>query len=97
MAVGLMAAAVAVSSAVDNRHAFYASLLSIPFFLIPARASKREQIASSVLLPAKAATMIFSVTAGFLFPLYIPLLAVVVIGTRLYYRNRFGIAYPGLR
>lgn len=97
LAVGLMAAAVAAASAVDNRPAFYASLLSIPVFLIPARSSKREHISSSILLPAKAATMIFSVTAGFLFPIYIPFLAVVVLGTRLYYRNRFGIAYPGLK
>lgn len=97
LAVGLMAAAVAAASAVDNRPAFYASLLSIPVFLIPARSSKREHISSSILLPAKAATMIFSVTAGILFPLYIPFLALVVIGTRLYYRNRFNIVYPGLK
>ena len=97
LAVALMAAAVAAASAVHNRPAFYASLLSIPIFLLPARSSKRENFASSVLLPAKAATLIFSVTAGFLFPLYIPALAFVVLGTRLYYRNRFGMVYPGLR
>lgn len=97
LAVGLMAAAVVTASVVDNQPAFYASLLSVPVFLIPARASKRSDISSSILLPAKAATMIFSVTAGFLFPLYIPFLALTVIGTRLYYRGRFGIVYPGLK
>ena len=97
LAVGLMAAAVAAASAVDNQPAFYASLLSIPVFLIPARSSKREHIASSILLPAKAATLIFAVTAGFLFPLYIPFLAAIVLVTRLYYRSRFGMNYPGLR
>ncbi len=97
LAVGLMAAAVAAASALDNRPAFYASLISLPIFLIPARSSKREHIDSSILLPAKAATLIFSVTAGFLFPLYIPFLAVVVFGTRLYYRKRFGIVYPDLK
>jgi len=97
LAVGLMAAAVAAASAVDNQPAFYASLLSIPIFLIPARSSKREHIASSILLPAKTATLIFSVTAGFLFPLYIPFLAAIVLVTRLYYRSRFGMAYPSLK
>lgn len=97
LAVGLMAAAIAAASAVDNRPAFYASLLSIPVFLIPARSSKREHIVSSILLPAKAATLIFAVTAGFLFPLYIPFLAAIVLVTRLYYRSRFGIIYPGLK
>jgi 4-hydroxybenzoate polyprenyltransferase len=97
LAVGLMAASVAAASALDNRPAFYAALLSLPVFLIPARSSKREHIDTSILLPAKAATLIFSVTAGFLFPLYIPFLAVIVLGTRLYYRKRFGIAYPGLK
>jgi 4-hydroxybenzoate polyprenyltransferase len=97
LAVGLMAAAAAAASALDNRPAFYAALLSLPVFLIPAGSAKREYRASSVLLPAKVATLIFSVTAGFLFPLYIPFLAVVVLSTRLYYRKRFGIAYPGLK
>jgi 4-hydroxybenzoate polyprenyltransferase len=97
LAVGLMAASVAAASAVDNQPAFYASLLSIPVFLIPARSSKQQHIASSILLPAKAATLIFSVTAGFFFPLYIPFLALIFLVTRLYYRNRFGMAYPGLK
>ncbi len=52
LAVGLMAAAVAAASALDNRPAFYASLISLPIFLIPARSSKREHIDSSILLPA---------------------------------------------
>jgi 4-hydroxybenzoate polyprenyltransferase len=97
LSAGLMAAAAVAATAVGNRPAFYASLLSLPVFLIPAGSSKREHTASSVLLPAKAATLIFSVTAGFLYPLYIPFLAVLVLGTRLYYRNRFGVVYPGLK
>ena len=97
IAAGLMAAAAAAATAVDNRPAFYASLISLPIFLIPVRSSKREDAAPTVLLPAKAATLFFSVAAGFLFPLYIPFLALAVLCTRRYYRIRFGIVYPGLK
>ena len=42
LAVLLMAVAVITSTVVGNMPAFYASLLSLPFFLIPARAAKGE-------------------------------------------------------
>lgn len=90
----LMIAAAASATAVNNRPAFYASLLSLPVFLIPARSIRRACAPSSILLPAKSATLIFSVTAGFLFPLYIPFAAIVILLTRIYYGRRFGISYP---
>ena len=97
LAAGLMAAAILAATAAGNRPAFYASLVSLPFFLLPVRSAGDGPSATAVLLPAKAATLIFSITAGFLFPLYIPALALLVLLTRLYYRGRFGIAYPGLK
>ena len=96
LATGLMVAAVIAATVVDNRPAFYASLISLPLFLIPARAAKRKVGATAVLLPVKGATLIFSVTAGFLFPLYIPTLVVVILLTQLYYRRRFNMSYPSL-
>jgi len=97
LAAGLMAAAALTATAVDNRPAFYASLASLLFFLLPVRSAGGTTNAATVLLPAKAATLIFSITAGFLFPIYIPALALLILLTRLYYRNRFGIVYPGLK
>ena len=91
-----MVAAVMAATVAGNRPAFYASLLSLPLFLIPARAAKREVSPAAVLLPAKGATLIFSVIAGFLFPFYIPALVAVILLTRAYYRWRFAMAYPSL-
>ena len=96
LAGGLMVTAVIAANVTGNNPAFYASLISLPLFLIPARAMKREVSAAAVLLPAKGATLIFSVTAGFLFPLYIPTLILLMLLTRLYYRRRFDMSYPSL-
>jgi hypothetical protein len=49
-----------------------------------------------VLFPAKVATLVYAVAAGFLFPVYIPILAAVIYVTRLYYKRRFNIEYPSL-
>ncbi len=94
ISTGLMIAAVASAALVGNRLAFYASLFSLPIFLLPAYSVRKAFSPSGILLPAKAATLIFSVTAGFLFPLYIPFVALVILFTRLYYRRRFQMSYP---
>ena len=52
---------------------------------------------ADALIPVKTATLIFSTAAGFLFPLYLPFLAAVILLTRLYYSRRFGIDYPSFR
>lgn len=93
----LMAIAAAVAYAVGNRPALIASLVSLPFYLVPGRFAREPETGADTLLPAKMATVIFSVAAGFLFPLYLPLLVVLVFLTRLYYRRRFRVDYPALR
>jgi 4-hydroxybenzoate polyprenyltransferase len=95
VATGLMFAAVAAARAVDNTPAFYAALLSLPFFLIPAR-SGRHAPPSAFLVPAKIAVLVFSIVAGILFPLYLPVLVAVIFLTRRYYRSRFDMNYPSL-
>jgi hypothetical protein len=80
-----------------NGWALAASLLSLPFFLVPERGPQTEAPPSRFLLPAKAATLIFSIVAGYLFPVYLPCLAAAIALTRLYYAKRFGMAYPSLR
>ncbi|MDD4858031.1 MAG: UbiA family prenyltransferase [Candidatus Krumholzibacteria bacterium] len=97
VSTALMAAAVVAAYLLGNNPALIASILSLPFFLIPARLVTRPERNEDALIPAKAATLIFSVTAGFLFPLYIPYLAAVILITRLYYSRRFGIEYPSFR
>jgi hypothetical protein len=93
----LMTAACASASAVGNNQAFYAALLSTPAFIIPVGGGGTASRRSGTLLPAKTATLVFSITAGLLFPLYIPLLAVVILCTRRYYRKRFAMSYPTIR
>jgi chlorophyll synthase len=90
----LMAVAAGIAHLVGNRLALYASLFSLPFFLLPARSDDRPASQQSILLPTKTATLIFSIAAGFIFRLYIPFLAVVILLTRLYYKHRFGMRYP---
>lgn len=96
-ATALMGGAAAAAFLARNHAALAASLLSLPFFLIPVRAASPADALRGALLPAKASTLVFSAVAGFLFPLYIPALVAVILLTRLYYARRFGIDYPNLR
>jgi 4-hydroxybenzoate polyprenyltransferase len=97
VSTALMGAAAVAASIVGNNEALIASMLATPFFLFPRRSPHAETPPAELLLPAKAATLIFSMTAGFLFPVYIPFLVAVIALTRLYYAKRFGLAYPSLR
>lgn len=94
VSTALMITAAALAALIGNRVALVASLLSLPAFLVPGRSLKGSPMSRGMLLPAKVATLVFSVAAGLLLPLYIPFLAVVILMTRRYYRVRFGIAYP---
>jgi 4-hydroxybenzoate polyprenyltransferase len=96
LSTGLMIAAALAAAAVGNKPALYASLFSLPFFIIPRRSRGRMRPPGVVLFPVKAATLIYAIVAGFLFPLYIPFLAVVILLTRRYYRTRFEMTYPTL-
>jgi len=96
-ATALMGASALAGRLAGNGWALAASLLSLPFFLVPERGPQTEAPPSRFLLPAKAATLIFSIVAGYLFPVYLPCLAAAIALTRLYYAKRFGMAYPSLR
>jgi 4-hydroxybenzoate polyprenyltransferase len=97
VSTALMGGAVVAAYRAGNMPALAASILSLPFFLIPVRSVTGPARAGDVLVPVKTATLFFSVAAGFLFPVYIPFLAAVILLTRLYYRRRFGIDYPSFR
>lgn len=92
----LMAGASAAAAWTGNRPALYSSLLSLPFFLLPLEGRTGSGRSRDPLLPAKASTVIFSIAAGFYFPLYIPFVALVVILTRVYYTRRFSLRYPSI-
>jgi 4-hydroxybenzoate polyprenyltransferase len=97
VSTALMGGAVVAAYRAGNMPALAASILSLPFFLIPVRSVTSPARSGDALVPAKTATLFFSIAAGFLFPLYIPFLAGVILLTRLYYRRRFGIDYPSFR
>ncbi len=92
----LMAGSSAVAALVGNDPALSASIASLLFFVITAISEGKKASGAGILLPAKISTLAWSLAAGFLFPAYIPLLAVVIILTRIYYGKRFGIRYPSL-
>jgi 4-hydroxybenzoate polyprenyltransferase len=96
VSTALMGCAAACAYPTGNIPALVASLISLPFFLAPVRSTRRASVESGMLVPVKAATLAFSITAGFLFPAYLPFLAAVVLLTRLYYARRFGLEYPSL-
>ncbi len=92
----LMAGSLAVAAPAGNDPALYASIASLPFFIVTSVSEGKKSFGAGILLPAKVSTLAYSLAAGFLFPAYIPLLAVVIILTRIYYGKRFGIRYPSL-
>ncbi len=94
VSTALMGGAVVAAYLARNDVALIASLLSLPFFLIPVRSITGPARNRDALVPVKTATLVFSAAAGYLFPLYIPFLAAVILVTRLYYSRRFGIDYP---
>jgi len=69
---------------------FISSLLSLPFYI---RAVYTKMIAHSV-LATKISILILSVFACIYFPPYIAIILLDILGTRLYYRWRFNLAYP---
>jgi 4-hydroxybenzoate polyprenyltransferase len=97
VSTALMGGAVVAAYRAGNAPALAASILSLPFFLIPARSVTGPANSGGVLLPAKTATLFFSAAAGYLYPVYLPFLAAAILLTRLYYRRRFGIDYPSFR
>ncbi len=93
----LMALAAAAAIIVENRAAFYASIFSLPFFLVPAFTKTKILPENRILMPARISTLIFSIAACFIFKLYIPYLAAVLLLTRVYYKLRFHISYPAMK
>lgn len=93
LSTALMTASAVVAYLVGNNFAMGAALFSLLVFVNASRHGSGDD-AARVLLPAKGATALFALAACVAFPLFLPALAIVVWLTRVYYRRRFGIAYP---
>lgn len=92
----LMAGSFAAAGLTHNTPAFYASGVSLFFFIVVSISERKKSSGTGILLPAKVSTLAYSIAACALFPVYIPVLAVTILLTRVYYAKRFGIRYPAL-
>jgi len=92
----LMAGSFAAAVLTRNTPAFFASSVSLIFFIAASVSERKKPSGTGILLPAKVSTLAYSITACVLFPAFIPILAAVIILTRIYYGKRFGIRYPSL-
>jgi 4-hydroxybenzoate polyprenyltransferase len=84
----LVTLAVVVAARIGDRHLAFAGAAAWPFFL---RGIVKSGGAATA---AKAAVAALSLAAVIAYPLYLALLVAGFIGTRLFFRWRFGIAYP---
>lgn len=71
---------------------FFSALLSFPFFVI-AFLTKKEK---NIILSTKLAVLFLSIIAGIYHLWYFLVLVLGFLGTRLYYKLRFGMSYPTL-
>ncbi len=92
----LMASSFAAAVLTHNTPALYASSVSLLFFIVVSVSEKKRSSGAGILLPAKVSTLTYSLAACWFFPAFIPVLAVTVLLTRLYYAKRFGMRYPAL-
>lgn len=71
---------------------FIAALICVPFFV---HALVKREIKESV-LASKISILVLALFAGIYFPLYAILFVVIVLATRVYYKNRFDVNYPAV-
>lgn len=87
-AAALVVVAICIAALIGDRYLAVAGLVALPFFVV---ASVRSSYAASA---AKAAVGALSIAAAIAYPAYLILLVSGFVGTRLFFRWRFGISYP---
>lgn len=70
----------------------FSAILSLPFYLF---ALVTKEVGKSV-LATKSSILFLSLAAGYFYPWYFIILILGFLGTRLYYKKRFNLEYPGL-
>jgi len=88
----LMAVAIVLSFLVGDIPFLIASSLSFPFFIFCA-ITKRDRI---IIAATKVSILFLSIAACVFYPWYFAILILGFVGTRLYYKARFGLDYPTL-
>jgi len=70
----------------------FSAVLSLPFYIF---ALVTKEVGKSV-LATKSSIFFLSLAAGYFYPWYFVILILGFLGTRLYYKKRFNLEYPGL-
>jgi len=70
----------------------FSAVLSLPFYLF---ALVTKEAGKSV-LATRSSILFLSLAAGYFYPWYFVILILGFLGTRLYYKKRFNLEYPGL-
>jgi 1,4-dihydroxy-2-naphthoate octaprenyltransferase len=94
----LMLGAVIVAFMLQDVICLIPAIVALPFFIYitfyfySKNSVPRKLTIASFRLPG----LIFTLITAFLYPPYLLLLILVLVGMRIYYRKRFGISYPTL-
>jgi 4-hydroxybenzoate polyprenyltransferase len=70
----------------------FSAVLSLPFYIF---ALVTKEVSKSA-LATKSSILFLSLAAGYFYPWYFVILILGFLGTRLYYKERFNLEYPGL-
>jgi len=70
----------------------FSAVLSLPFYIF---ALVTKEVGKSI-LATKSSVLFLSLAAGYFYPWYFIILILGFLGTRLYYKKRFNLEYPGL-
>jgi 4-hydroxybenzoate polyprenyltransferase len=91
LAILLLVAAAGAGVAFRDVLGLFGALLSLPLLLRAHRTrTRRDRIAAN-----QVAVAVYALIAGIRVPLLLLLLALVYLGSRTYYRSRFGLSFPG--
>jgi 4-hydroxybenzoate polyprenyltransferase len=90
LAIALVASAAVLGGVARDSLGFFAPVLSLPLLLrAHVTGARPDRIAAN-----QVAVAVFAVVVGVRLPYLLALFAIVYVGSRLYYRARFGLTYP---
>jgi hypothetical protein len=91
LTIVLVGAAALCGAALRDPLAFFGSLASLPLFVVAHFTCARwHRVAANQIM-----VVAFALVVAFRVPYMLLLLALVYVGSRIYYRARFGMSYPG--
>jgi 4-hydroxybenzoate polyprenyltransferase len=90
LALALIACSLITALSFGNYPCLITSVLSLPLFVAALLKQDRKWTTASVRVPPA----ILALIAGLFYPVYLIILAVLLLGMKLYYKRRFGYDYP---